>query len=702
MTTPDPQVVQLPQLVTVPDVEICAAGTWNLSTGQVTLTAEDFANAVQASQCPAVGSPVVKLGHIDPRFDGEPAVGRVVNMRQTGDGAKLTADLAGMPAWLAVALPSAYPQRSIEGMYGYQCQIGHKHPFVITGLALLGVEKPGVGVLSSLKDVAALYGVAASAGGQGSTWTLRMGEVMAADTATPSPAATVEDVRRAYYDNPATPPTCWITEIQLSPLQMIVANEVDGTLCRVPVTIGSDGAVTFGTPIPVQVAYVDQPAEEGKTAASAASPAGRALAIAAKLRGQADDQLAQLAAMRQVAAAWDGSLMEKNLGADPTQSQINALYAIPADTKSDSKLPHHDVSDDGVVGAADVDGVEAALAALNGARGGVTGVSDDVKQKAYNHLAAHYKDAGKTAPPLKAAAAGQVAALGGQPDGGGPNPGQQNPAGEGPPAGGPVHGQFVGTHSHAHSSYGAMGSETSSQTEADDQATAEQAHDHAHTHMGDNNHDHDHAATANGNVSAAAGHGHTEDVDMQFSDEQTAQIRSRLGLADDAELTPDMILAALQPAAAGVQASAQPAAGTGQPAPAASAPQAPAANGTGPAVNASAMPPGMAMVDQAALDELKRNAELGAEARAEQRRAYRDTTIAAAIQAGKTPPARREHWEKAWEVDPEGTEQILASLEPGLIPLAQVGTPGGEMPAKGGLTDYREYNALFGPAQDTK
>lgn len=115
-----PQVVALPQLVTVPDVEILASGTWNLAIGgERTFTAEDLAAAVQASQCPAIGSPVLKLGHVDPRFDGEPAVGRVTDLRLTSSGAKISGDLAGVPAWLAAALPSAYPNRSIEGMYGY-------------------------------------------------------------------------------------------------------------------------------------------------------------------------------------------------------------------------------------------------------------------------------------------------------------------------------------------------------------------------------------------------------------------------------------------------------------------------------------------------------------------------------------------------------------------------------------------------------
>ena len=93
-----PQVVALPQLVTVPEVEIRAVGTWGLSTGEATFNVEDFAAAVQASQCPAVGSPVIKLGHVDPRFDGEPAVGRVTDLRLANSGAKVNGDLSGMPA----------------------------------------------------------------------------------------------------------------------------------------------------------------------------------------------------------------------------------------------------------------------------------------------------------------------------------------------------------------------------------------------------------------------------------------------------------------------------------------------------------------------------------------------------------------------------------------------------------------------------
>jgi hypothetical protein len=67
-----------------------------------------------------------------------------------------------MPGWLASISASAYPKRSIEGTYDSKCQIGHKHPFVLTGLALLGVTAPGVGVLNALPDIKALFTASAA------------------------------------------------------------------------------------------------------------------------------------------------------------------------------------------------------------------------------------------------------------------------------------------------------------------------------------------------------------------------------------------------------------------------------------------------------------------------------------------------------------------------------------------------------------
>jgi hypothetical protein len=99
---------------------------------------------------------------------------------------------------------------------------------------------------------------------------------------------------------------------------------------------------------------------------------------------------------------WNGPQQVKNLGDDPTTAQLNALFAIPGDTKTDSSLPHHDVSA-GKVGVADKDGCIAAIGALNGARGGVQ-ASPAEKNKAYSHLASHLRAMGET-PPEKVFAA---------------------------------------------------------------------------------------------------------------------------------------------------------------------------------------------------------------------------------------------------------------------------------------------------------
>lgn len=149
-------------LVTIPGVELCAAGTWKITTGETTFSIADLAECVAALDCPGVRNPVIKLGHAETdgpgvRWDGEPALGWVDNMARSG--AKLIGDLAGVPSWLAEVLPSAYPDRSVEMCRPFVCQIGHTHPAVITALALIGVSEPGVGVLKSLQDVAALYQV---------------------------------------------------------------------------------------------------------------------------------------------------------------------------------------------------------------------------------------------------------------------------------------------------------------------------------------------------------------------------------------------------------------------------------------------------------------------------------------------------------------------------------------------------------------
>ncbi|MDO2351666.1 MULTISPECIES: phage protease [Mycobacterium] len=149
-------------LVTVPGVELMRVGKWNLSTGEWECTTKEIAAAIDAHDKGLLRKPVIRLGHNDPRFSGDPAVGWLDNLRASEDGQALIGDMVGVPEWLAEILPSAYPSRSIEGLYDYTAPDGSEHEFVLTGLALLGATRPGVESLQSLQDVARLYDIAAA------------------------------------------------------------------------------------------------------------------------------------------------------------------------------------------------------------------------------------------------------------------------------------------------------------------------------------------------------------------------------------------------------------------------------------------------------------------------------------------------------------------------------------------------------------
>lgn len=263
----------LPALSNQPNVEIAQTGQWTLSSGTVTLTDDDFANAIAALDCPAVRNPVIKLGHTDTRFDGEPAIGWVDNMATTDSGHTIVGDFMGMPGWLGPIMASSYPDRSMEATWDFMCQLGHVHPYVITAVALLGVTRPGIGTLESIQDIPSLYGVEAVAShsirDQGFSVSIR-----ASKGAPPMPnprpkeiaaGITAEDVRRTYYET--APYTVWIKEFELDPLQLITIDEATGEYARVPVTIDGE-EFTFGDSIPVEIEYVDLPSDTPVAASS--------------------------------------------------------------------------------------------------------------------------------------------------------------------------------------------------------------------------------------------------------------------------------------------------------------------------------------------------------------------------------------------------------------------------------------------------
>jgi hypothetical protein len=257
----DVVVPERPVLVQIPAVELIHTGFWQISTGPWEVTSDDLYAAVAALECPAVRRPVLKLGHVDPRFDGEPAVGWVDNLAVSASGTELVGDYCGLPAWLGDVLASAYPDRSIEGYYDWRCQIGHVHPFYLDAVALLGVERPGVGTLESLQDIAALYGVAAATDTTtAGAFRVRVNAKGSPMTRPASPAvsasATVEEVRRSFYDGPAANNWWWIEALYVDPLEVIAIDDADGVLWRLPFTVADDGEITWGEAQQVRREYV--------------------------------------------------------------------------------------------------------------------------------------------------------------------------------------------------------------------------------------------------------------------------------------------------------------------------------------------------------------------------------------------------------------------------------------------------------------
>ena len=139
---------------TVKGVELVKAGTWQGLTGPVTLTREDLADALAASQDPEVDHAALKLGHIDPRFDGQPAAGWVERLRLSDDGQTLLGDLVDMPTKLAAIMPSAFRRRSAELRRNVVTPSGRRYRVALSGLALLGVQAPAV---KGLADVLTHY-----------------------------------------------------------------------------------------------------------------------------------------------------------------------------------------------------------------------------------------------------------------------------------------------------------------------------------------------------------------------------------------------------------------------------------------------------------------------------------------------------------------------------------------------------------------
>lgn len=104
-------------------------------------------------------------------------------------------------------------------------------------------------------------------------------------------------------------------------------------------------------------------------------------------------------------AAWDGPANERRLRNDGSVTYYRQAYAWvdpekDAETKAAYRFVHHQVSENGNIGAANIRACRTGIAVLNGARGGTTIPRAD-RKGVWNHLATHLKDAEVEPPPLR-------------------------------------------------------------------------------------------------------------------------------------------------------------------------------------------------------------------------------------------------------------------------------------------------------------
>lgn len=340
-------VPESPVLVTLRDVELMRVGEWDISTGMFYATPDILAQAVAALECPAVRNPIIKFGHTDPRAsgDGEPAAGYITNIALADNGSTLTSDWCGMPKWFADVLPSAYPDRSVEGEYDHVCQLGHTHPFVLTGVALMGTARPGIGTLESLnlRTVAEAYGVAAAERGSGVPVVLPMKAGSAMAAATISAQATTTDLMQQFYDQPAVEQNwwIWIEEVFIDPAQVIAEDGSDSTLWSYDYTVDAEGVFTFSDPKQVLRTYV---------AASARKPA---VAFASMQESRPAAHAALAARKAFASAETTGTEPENNPESTPDNEEGKSTMALTDELRTRLGITDENADETTILGALD-------------------------------------------------------------------------------------------------------------------------------------------------------------------------------------------------------------------------------------------------------------------------------------------------------------------------------------------------------------
>ena len=149
---------------TVTGVPLMRTGTWDASTGEISITQDMLQACVEAAESGLLDLAVIKIGHTDERFDnpefmqdGNPAYGQVDNLEVIEEDGTHTlyGDFINIPEELAEIMASAYPYRSVEMDFGAQLldenkKVTAEFPAVLTAVSLLGEAPPAVSGLGAI------------------------------------------------------------------------------------------------------------------------------------------------------------------------------------------------------------------------------------------------------------------------------------------------------------------------------------------------------------------------------------------------------------------------------------------------------------------------------------------------------------------------------------------------------------------------
>lgn len=297
------------ETTTVYAVELCSVGMkWPSAGGLVTLTFDHLRDAVAAAADVHIRPPRLKLGHSDERFnadrsidhdpfytgDAEPAVGSLANLRLVDNDCVLMGDYVEVPVWLAEALPTCYPSRSVEGGYvtlernsepigswNVTTPGGKTYSFVLTACALLGTVPPAIADIEDLQRFVETGRGAVIAGRDPA----ELGGVAASGSLDPMPdrppvaaEADVDKVIVAFCEEFCVGDRYywWPRAFRVDP-NRIIADDEEGGLWAVQVSTDEEQNVSYGEPEAVLQTYVP---------AAAAAAALASLSTSADLEGR--------------------------------------------------------------------------------------------------------------------------------------------------------------------------------------------------------------------------------------------------------------------------------------------------------------------------------------------------------------------------------------------------------------------------------